>query len=184
MKKHLSIGLSAFALAALLSGCGGATSTSTSTSTSAAPTSSAASTPAQSSSSAAAGSAPASTSAAVLSVAQSTAGQIVVGAQGLSVYAFANDTKGSGTSACTAGCATSWPPVTSTSATPTVSGVTGKVGTIPAANGKMQVTINGMPLYYYSKDQAAGDITGQGVGGVWYLVSPSGEMIKSAAGGY
>jgi predicted lipoprotein with Yx(FWY)xxD motif len=48
----------------------------------------------------------------------------------------------------------------------------------------MQVTINGMPIYYYSKDQAAGDITGQGVGGVWYLVSPSGEMIKSAAGGY
>ncbi|RKR15523.1 COG4315 family predicted lipoprotein [Arthrobacter oryzae] len=180
MKKHLSIGLSAFALAALLSGCGGATSTSTST----APTSSAASTPAQSSSSAAAGSAPASTSAAVLSVGQSSAGQIVVGAQGLSVYAFANDTKGSGTSACTAGCATSWPPVTSTSATPTVSGVTGKVGTIPAANGKLQVTLNGMPLYYYSKDQAAGDITGQGVGGVWYLVSPSGEMIKSAAGGY
>ena len=42
----------------------------------------------------------------------------------------------------------------------------------------MQVTINGMPIYYYSKDQAAGDIMGQGVGGVWYLVSPSGEMIR------
>ena len=179
MKKNLSIGLSAFALAALLSGCGGGTTTTTSTP---APTSAAASTPAQSSS-APSSSAP-STSAADLSVAQSTAGQIVVGAQGLSVYFFAKDTKDSGTSACTAGCATSWPPVTSTSATPTVSGVTGKVGTIPAANGKMQVTINGMPIYYYSKDQAAGDITGQGVGGVWYLVSPSGEMIKSAAGGY
>lgn len=180
MKKNLSIGLSAFALAALLSGCGGGTTT---TSTSAAPTSAAASTPAQPSSGAPSSSSM-STSAAELSVAQSTAGQIVVGAQGLSVYSLAKDTKDSGTSSCTAGCATTWPPVTSTSATPTVSGVTGKVGTIPAANGKMQVTINGMPIYYYSKDQAAGDITGQGVGGVWYLVSPSGEMIKSAAGGY
>lgn len=185
MKKNLSIGLSAFALAALLSGCGGGTTT---TSTSAAPTSAAASTPAQPSSGEPSSGAPSSssmsTSAAELSVAQSTAGQIVVGAQGLSVYSLAKDTKDSGTSSCTAGCATTWPPVTSTSATPTVSGVTGKVGTIPAANGKMQVTINGMPIYYYSKDQAAGDITGQGVGGVWYLVSPSGEMIKSAAGGY
>ena len=43
----------------------------------------------------------------------------------------------------------------------------------------MQVTINGMPIYYYSKDKAAGDITGQGVGGVWYLVAPSGEMITA-----
>jgi predicted lipoprotein with Yx(FWY)xxD motif len=173
MKMHLSIGLSAFALAALLSGCGGATTT---TSTSAAP--------APSSSSAAATSAPPSTSAAVLKVASSTAGQIVVGAQGLSVYSFTKNTKDSGTSACTAACLTSWPPVTSTSATPTVEGVTGKVGTIPTADGKMQVTINGMPIYYYSKDQAAGDITGQGVGGVWYLVAPSGEIITTAASGY
>ncbi len=99
MKKNLSIGLSAFALAALLSGCGGGTTT---TSTSAAPTSAAASTPAQPSSGAPSSSAPSSSassmSAAVLSVAQSTAGQIVVGAQGLSVYSFAKDTKDSGTS--------------------------------------------------------------------------------------
>lgn len=174
MKKHLSIGLSAFALAALLSGCaGGATTT---TPTTAAPATSA---PAESSTSAPAGSAPASTSAAVLSVGQSTAGQIVVAGQGLSVYYFTKNTKDSGNSACTGACLTSWPPVTSTTATPTVNGVTGKVGTIPSANGKMQVTINGMPIYYYSKDQAAGDITGQGVGGVWYLVAPSGEMITA-----
>jgi len=176
MKKHLSIGLSAFALAALLSGCGGGTAT---TPTSAAPATSA---PTESSASAPASSAPAS--AAELTVAQSSAGQIVVAGQGLSVYYFTKDTKDSGTSACTADCLLAWPPVTSTTATPTVDGVTGKVGTIPTADGKMQVTINGMPIYYYAKDKAAGDITGQGVGGVWYLVAPSGEMIKTAAGGY
>jgi predicted lipoprotein with Yx(FWY)xxD motif len=35
-----------------------------------------------------------------------------------------------------------------------------------------------MPLYYYIKDQAPGDTTGQGVGGVWYVLSPDGKIIK------
>jgi predicted lipoprotein with Yx(FWY)xxD motif len=176
MKKHLSIGLSAFALAALLSGCGGGATTTT-------PTSAAPATSAPAETSAPAASAPASTAAADLSVGQSKAGQIVVGGQGLSVYYFTKNTKDSGNSACTGACLTSWPPVTSTTATPTVNGVTGKVGTIPTADGKMQITINGMPIYYYSKDQTAGDITGQGVGGVWYLVAPSGEMITAPPAG-
>jgi predicted lipoprotein with Yx(FWY)xxD motif len=174
MKKHLSIGLSAFALAALLSGCaGGSTTTTTS-----AP---AASTPATSSATTApASSAPAST--AELKVTPSKAGQIVVDGKGMSVYYYTKDTKGSGTSACTGGCLTAWPPVTTTSATPAVDGVTGTVGTITTPDGKKQLTINGMPVYYYQKDKAAGDITGQGVGGVWYLVAPSGEMITAPAG--
>ena len=176
MKKHLSIGLSAFALAALLSGCGGGATTTTPT-----PTAPATSAPAESSGPAT--SAPASMSAAELSVAESKAGQIVVAGQGLSVYYFTKDTKDSGTSACTGDCLVAWPPVTSTTATPTVNGVTGKVGTIPTADGKMQITINGMPIYYYEKDKAAGDITGQGVGGVWYLVAPSGEMITAPPAG-
>ncbi len=176
MKKHLSIGLSAVALAALLSGCGGGTTTT-------APTSAAPATSAPAETSAPATSAPASMAAAELNVAQSKAGQIVVAGQGLSVYMFTKDTKDAGTSACTAGCLVSWPPVTSTTATPTVNGVTGKVGTIPTADGKMQVTINGMPIYYSSKDQTAGDIMGQGVGGVWYLVAPSGEMITAPPAG-
>lgn len=175
MKKHLSIGLSAFALAALLSGCGGGATTTTPTS--AAPATSAASSMPAESSAAASSSAPAS--AAELTVAQSKYGQIVVGGQGLSVYYFTKNTKDSGTSACTAGCLTSWPAVTSTTATPTVEGVTGKIGTIPTADGKMQITINGMPIYYFAKDAAAGDTNGQGVGGVWYLVAPSGEMITA-----
>jgi predicted lipoprotein with Yx(FWY)xxD motif len=176
MKKHLSIGLSAFALAALLSGCGGGATTTT-------PTSAAPATSAPAESSAPATSAPASMSAAELSVAESKAGQIVVAGQGLSVYYFTKDTKDSGSSACTGDCLVAWPPVTSTTATPTVNGVTGKVGTIPTADGKMQITINGMPIYYYEKDKAAGDITGQGVGGVWYLVAPSGEMITAPPAG-
>ena len=171
MKKHLSMGLSAFAVAALLSGCAGGGGTTTTT-TSAAPATSA---PA---SSAPASSAPAS--AAELMVADSKLGKIVVDGKGMSVYYFTKDTKDSGTSACTGGCLAAWPPVFTTSAMPSVEGVTGTLGTITTPDGKKQVTINGMPIYYYAKDKAAGDITGQDVNQVWYLVAPSGEMITTA----
>jgi predicted lipoprotein with Yx(FWY)xxD motif len=173
MKKHLSIGLSAFAVAALLSGCAGGGGSTTTAPSSAAATS----TPA---SSAPASSAPASASAAELKVADSKLGQIVVDGKGMSVYYYTKDTKDSGTSACTGGCLTAWPPVFTTSATPSVEGVTGTLGTISTPDGKKQVTINGMPIYYFAKDKAAGDITGQDVNKVWYLVAPSGEMITTA----
>ena len=178
MKKHLSIGLSAFALAALLSGCGGTSGTATSPTTAAAPTSAAGS---SSTSGPASTSAPAA-AAADLKVADSKAGQIVVDGKGMSVYYYTKDVKDSGTSTCTGGCLDAWPPVLATADTPTVDGVTGTVGTIATPDGKKQLTINGMPVYLYAKDLAAGDVTGQGVGGVWYLVAPSGEMITAAAG--
>ena len=178
MKKHLSIGLSAFALAALLSGCGGTSGTTAYPTTAAAPTSAAGS---SSTSGPASTSAPAAATA-DLKVADSKSGQIVVDGKGMSVYYYTKDVKDSGTSACTGGCLDAWPPVLATADTPTVDGVTGTVGTIATPDGKKQLAINGMPVYYYAKDLAPGDITGQGVGGVWYLVAPSGDMITAAAG--
>ncbi|MFK0002266.1 hypothetical protein [Paenarthrobacter sp. NPDC090522] len=169
MKKQFSMGIGALALVAALAGCGGSPGTSTS-STSA---SSAAA------SSAAASSSP--TAAAEMKVASSSAGQIVVDSKGMSLYFFTKDVKDSGTSACTGACLAAWPVFTTTADAPTVDGVTGTVGTIATPDGKKQVTLNGMPLYYYAKDKAPGDVTGQGVSNVWYLVSPSGEMVKEAA---
>ncbi|MFI2564201.1 hypothetical protein [Paenarthrobacter sp. NPDC018779] len=169
MKKQLSLGIGALALVAALAGCGG----SSGSSASAPPASSAAA------SSAAASSSPAA--AAEMKVASSSAGQIVVDSKGMSLYFFTKDVKDSGTSACTGACLAAWPVFTTTADAPTVDGVTGTVGTIATPDGKKQVTLNGMPLYYYAKDKAPGDVTGQGVSNVWYLVSPSGEMIKGAA---
>jgi D-xylose transport system substrate-binding protein len=40
-----------------------------------------------------------------------------------------------------------------------------------------------MPLYYYKNDAAAGDTKGQGVGNLWYVVSPAGEMVTGSASG-
>lgn len=174
MKKHLSISLSAFAVAALISGCAGGGGTATTPPAPAVTSAPAPSTPP--------GSAPAPAAAAELKVAESKLGQVVVDGKGMSVYYFTKDTKDSGTSACTGGCLTAWPPVTTTAAAPSAEGVTGTLGTITTPDGKKQVTINGMPIYYYEKDKAAGDILGQGVNGVWYLVAPSGEMITTPAG--
>ncbi|MDN4644289.1 COG4315 family predicted lipoprotein [Arthrobacter sp. PsM3] len=183
MKKHLSIGVSAFALAALLSGCAGTSGTGTSTTSAAATTTSAAATTPPGSAAAGSAPAPAPASAATdLKVADSSAGRIVVDGKGMSVYVYAKDVKDSGRSACTGGCLQSWPPVLAAAGTPTADGVTGTVGTIATPDGKKQLTINGMPVYYYAKDTAAGDILGQGVGSVWHLIAPSGEMIAAAAG--
>jgi plastocyanin len=37
----------------------------------------------------------------------------------------------------------------------------------------MQTTFRGAPLYYYVKDMKAGDVTGQDVGKVWYVIDPA-----------
>ncbi|MET1043259.1 MAG: hypothetical protein ABWX59_03930 [Microbacteriaceae bacterium] len=115
-----------------------------------------------------------------LMVAETDLGQIVVDGKGMTVYMFDNDTQGSGTSTCEGQCATNWPAVTteSTSADEIeVEDVTGEVGTITGVDGATQVTLNGWPLYYYIGDTAAGLTTGQGVGGIWWVLSPEGERM-------
>lgn len=179
MKKQPGAGLFAVALAVLLTACGGGTQTTPTT----APTTAEGSTSASAETSAPATS-PVPAGAAELKTASSGAGQIVVDAKGMSIYFFTKDVKDSGTSACTGACITAWPPVLTESDSPAVDGVTGTVGTIATPEGKKQVTVNGLPVYYYIQDKAAGDITGQGVNDVWYLVSPAGEMVKTAASGY
>lgn len=174
MKKQLGTGLGILALAIALTGCGGSPGPSSASSSATSPGSAA-----SASSSAPASSTPAG--AAELKTASSSVGERVVAANGKSVYIFAKDVKGSGKSACTGGCATNWPAVTTTSATPAVDGVGGTIGTIPTADGKMQITINGMPIYFYSKDEDSSDTYGQGVGGVWSLVSPSGSMLTPSS---
>ncbi|MBW4096307.1 MAG: hypothetical protein HIU81_13555, partial [Acidobacteria bacterium] len=86
---------------------------------------------------------------------------------------------GESASACKGPCASIWPAVTTTG-TPTIAGVTGTVGTIASPSGAKQVTLNGRPLYTYAADQKPGNTTGQGFGGVWWVVSSSGAKVTSA----
>jgi predicted lipoprotein with Yx(FWY)xxD motif len=118
---------------------------------------------------------------AVLKTAHSDLGTIVVDANGRTVYVFDKDTPGSGKSACAGDCLAKWPAVTADSASPEVDGVSGDVGTITRDDGTTQVTLNGMPLYLYAADAQAGDVTGQAVGGVWWVVGPDGTKISGTA---
>jgi predicted lipoprotein with Yx(FWY)xxD motif len=116
-----------------------------------------------------------------LSTTTSSLGKIVVDGTGMTVYVYDMDTKGTTASACTGACLSLWPPVEVTG-TPQVSGVSGTVATITAPDGGKQLTIDGWPIYTYASDKAAGDVNGQGVGGVWWAVSPDGSKITGSGG--
>ena len=98
---------------------------------------------------------------------------LVAGSNGMTVYTFTKDTKDSGKSACTGGCISKWPALTvEAGATPSGgSGVTGTLGTITREDdGTLQVTYNGLPLYFFANDKAPGDANG--VYENWEAVKP------------
>jgi predicted lipoprotein with Yx(FWY)xxD motif len=113
-----------------------------------------------------------------LAVADSGLGKIVTDAKGMTLYLFKRDV--GTTSNCYGQCATNWPPLI---LDPSARLIAGKgldsslLGTTQRTDGSMQVTYNGHPLYHYFKDTKPGDTVGQGVGTIWFVVSPSGQQI-------
>lgn len=99
-------------------------------------------------------------------------GTYLIAYNGMTLYTYAKDSQDKST--CTGGCATTWPPYTIPAGTPVhlQAGVVGKAGMIARADGSMQVTYNGRPLYFYAGDTNGGDTNGQGIGGVWYVAKP------------
>ena len=97
---------------------------------------------------------------------------LVAGANGMTVYTFTKDVKDSGKSNCTTGCIDTWPALTvPAGATPTGgASLTGKLGTITRDDGTLQVTYNGMPLYFFKNDKAPGDANG--IYEYWEAVKP------------
>jgi predicted lipoprotein with Yx(FWY)xxD motif len=107
-------------------------------------------------------------------------GSFLVDSKGMTLYLFTKDTPN--TSNCYDKCATAWPPLLTTGAPAAGDGVdASKLGTTKRTEGTTQVTYNGWPLYYYQKDKAPGDVTGQNVGSVWFVISPAGDKVGSAA---
>lgn len=112
-----------------------------------------------------------------------TLGSYVAGKDGKALYIFTPDTGGA--SNCNDDCAANWPPLTVTMADNAAAaiGVTGELGTIARADGALQITLGGHPLYYFKNDLAAGDVKGQGLNDVWYLAGPDGSGVGAPAGG-
>ena len=95
----------------------------------------------------------------------------LVDGRGFSLYFFANDEAGSGISACGSGCIAAWPPLLVDGEPSGDSGATGELGTITRDDGTTQVTYNGLPLYFFVNDVAAGDTNGAEVPN-WSLAQP------------
>jgi predicted lipoprotein with Yx(FWY)xxD motif len=102
----------------------------------------------------------------------STFGEYLTAPNGMTLYTNKNDSYN--VSTCTGTCATNWPPYTipAYSNNLTGTGVNGIMSTITRDDGTNQVTYNGMPLYFYSKDVAPGDMNGNSIGGIWTVAVP------------
>jgi predicted lipoprotein with Yx(FWY)xxD motif len=116
--------------------------------------------------------APAAGASEVKTATDAALGTFLVDEGGRTLYIFTKDTKD--TSVCSGDCATSWPPFTVAAgeSAKAGAGVSGTLATIARADGGTQVTYDGAPLYYFAGDARAGDTTGQGVGGVWFVAAP------------
>jgi predicted lipoprotein with Yx(FWY)xxD motif len=98
--------------------------------------------------------------------------KILVTTTGMSLYVFNEDKPGS--SACSGPCAKFWPPLTVPAGTmpaATMMGSKGKFGTITRADGSMQLTFDGAPLYTFAGDKKPGDLKGEGLAAKWWAVS-------------
>jgi predicted lipoprotein with Yx(FWY)xxD motif len=106
-------------------------------------------------------------------------GRILVDSKGISLYDFPPD-KGT-TSVCYGACAALWPPVLTHGKPVAGPGVRASLlGTTKRKDGKLEITYNGHPLYYWVGDHKPGQTTGQGLdqfGGPWWVVSPAGKEI-------
>lgn len=142
---------------ALLAACGGTTSTAT-----ASPSPS-----------------PVATGTTIAVATDAKLGQILVDGKGMTVYLFVADTGTAST--CYTSCAQFWPPVLTDGAPQAGTGAHASLlGTTTRTDGKVEVTYAGHPLYYFLKDKAAGDTTGQGVNGfgaLWWVMGPSGAAM-------
>ena len=112
-------------------------------------------------------------------------GPVLVDGQGITLYLYATDHRGS-PSRCYNICAIQWPPLILPSGVnaPVVGpGINPKLlGTAPRTDGTLQITYNGWPLYLWPPDHSPGTATGQALtnaGGLWYVVDPAGSAVTT-----
>jgi predicted lipoprotein with Yx(FWY)xxD motif len=102
---------------------------------------------------------------------------VLIDAQGFTLYWYAPDTATA--SSCSGSCATAWPPLLGTPSFASGVSLTGKLGTIKRADGSIQATYDGHPLYLFKADTSVGMATGNNVSGIWWIMTGSGAKIKA-----
>ncbi|MEZ5716196.1 MAG: hypothetical protein R3D85_14190 [Paracoccaceae bacterium] len=87
-------------------------------------------------------------------------------AEKMTLYTFDKDAKDM--SNCYGDCAVNWPPLLADAGAELPRGY----GLIDRTDGTKQVAYKGQPLYRWFKDAKPGDMTGDGVKGVWHTARP------------
>lgn len=120
---------------------------------------------------------------ATVAVGETDLGEVLVDGDGRTLYIFEPD-EGQGPT-CTDQCADAWPPLVS-AVTPTAeAGVDEALLDVDERpDGGMQAAYNGWPLYRWAGDEAPGDVNGQGVNEVWWVIGPDGEPLREASPAY
>lgn len=96
-------------------------------------------------------------------------GTVLVDAKGRTLYVFDRG-------ACTGSCAAAWPPLLTTGRPAGVHGL----GTRRRADGTLQVTFAGKPLYRYALDRKPGQVAGAAVAH-WFALTPKGAKLHAPA---
>jgi predicted lipoprotein with Yx(FWY)xxD motif len=97
-------------------------------------------------------------------------GKYLTDEKGMTLYLFKKDSPDK--SACVGPCVEKWPLFSVQDIKPPADIKSGDFKQITRDDGKKQTTYKGQPLYYFFKDSKAGDVNGQGVNNVWYVVTP------------
>ena len=115
-----------------------------------------------------------------LELTSSDLGELVVDHDGMALYMFLPDQQQDGKPTCYDACAEAWPALEGK-----VSAGDGidesLLGTAERKDGTQQVTYNNLPLYHFSGDKKAGDVNGQGLSDVWWVVDAAGDPIMKSA---
>ncbi len=112
-----------------------------------------------------------------IGTATSPLGTILTDARGMTLYYFANDIPASGASSCSGQCAVAWPVFSVDSVKVSAPLDPVNFGSITRADGTKQTTYYGWPLYYWQADKKPGDVNGENVQKVWFVVKPDESVL-------
>jgi predicted lipoprotein with Yx(FWY)xxD motif len=105
-------------------------------------------------------------------------GKIIVNTAGKTVYMYVPDGS-SQTSKVPNALRATWPRVLSAGNLTVGPGLDkSKIAQYKQPNGKEQVSYSGHLLYTFKGDKKPGQANGQGLGGVWYVVSANGDKVS------
>ena len=121
------------------------------------------------------------TKTATLAIRATKIGKVLTDTKGDTLYWYAKDTKGS-PSTCTGPCLAAWPAVTGKAVAAPGVKFAGVLGSVTDANGTVQATYNGYPLYTYKEDMAPGQTAGNGEGGVWHVITGTNLAAAASSG--